>query len=157
MKRFLFIILTLAFLVPAYAATPDSLTGIDTAKFVVDLNQGDAKKLKLRLSLILETIENIEENGVKTDVVVAVRGGASKFMLMTDAMVNYDEAKLKAEIFELTSKLAKKGVKLEQCAVALRILKIDPKEVHPKFEVVKNGYVSLIGYQNKGYALLPME
>lgn len=157
MRKLLFILLTLAFITPAYAATPDSLQGLNEAKFVVDLNQGDAKKLRLRLSLILETIKNIEEHGVKADVVVAVRGGASKFMLMTDAMVAYEEANIKAEIFELTSQLHKKGVKLEQCAVALRLLKIDPKEVHPRFEVVENGYVSLIGYQNKGYALLPME
>jgi len=156
MKRFLRFIIVVLLAFPAFAE-PDSLKGLQTAKFVVDLNQGNAKKLRLRLRLVLETLDNIEENGVKTDAVVAVRGGASKFMTMTDVLVNYEDVKIKAEIFNLTSELAKRGVKLEQCAVALRILKIDPKEVHPKFEVVKNGYVSLIGYQNRGYALLPME
>lgn len=156
MRKFLLIILVIAVAVNAFAR-PDSLRGIDSAKFVVDLNQGDAKKLKLRLSLILETMDHIEEHGVKTDVVVAVRGGASKFMLITDAMVDYNDSKIKGEIFNIISTLSKRGVKLEQCGVALKILKIDPKEVHPRFEVVKNGYVSLIGYQNRGHAILPME
>jgi len=156
MRYFLIVIFSILLTFTAHAR-PDSLKGIDTAKFVVDLNQGNAKKLRLRVQLILETMDNIEEHGVRTDVVVAVRGGASKFMTMTDALVDYEDTKIKADIFNLTSKLAKRGVKLEQCAVALRILKIDPKEIHPKFEVVDNGYVSLIGYQNQGYALLPME
>jgi len=156
MKYFIFV-LSIILLASIGFAQPDSLTGLKDAKFVVDLNQGDAKKLKLRLALILETMDNIAEEGVNPVVVVAVRGGASKFMTMTDIYVEYEDVRTKAEIFNLTSELAKRGVKLEQCAVALRLLKIDPKQVHPKFEIVKNGYVSLIGYQNRGYAILPME
>jgi intracellular sulfur oxidation DsrE/DsrF family protein len=157
MKKLLFILLTLALIVPAYAAAPASISGLDTAKFVVDLNQGDGKKLRLRLSLILETIENIEKYGVKADVVVAVRGVASEFMMDSRAMLDDRDAEIQKDVYALINKLSEKGVRLEQCAVALRLLKISPSEIIPKLTVVENGYVSLIGYQNKGYALLPME
>jgi len=157
MKKILFILLTLALIVPAYAATPSSISGLDTARFVVDLNQGTGKKLRLRLSLILETMEDIEKYGVKPDVVVAVRGTASEFMMKTRAMLDDNDARIQKDIHALINKLSERGVKLEQCAVALRLLKISPDEVLSKFTVVENGYVSLIGYQNKGYAILPME
>jgi len=153
MRYFLFI-LSMIILTSVGFAQPNSLKGLDTAKLVVDLNQGNAKKLKTRIGLILETMDNITEHGTKIDVVVAVRGGASNFMTINDDHIDEDEGKIKAQISNLTSELAKRGVKLEQCAVALRFLKIDAKEVQPKFKVVQNGYVSLIGYQNKGYAVV---
>ncbi|PLX70705.1 MAG: hypothetical protein C0602_04145 [Denitrovibrio sp.] len=156
MKRFLLVTFLILFTLTAYAR-PDSLQGVDTAKFVVDLNQARANILKTRLSLILETMDNIEDYAVKTTVVVAVRGPDSRFMTVNDSYIAPGDIELKADIAELLDKLVKRGVKLEQCAVALRMLNISKKDINPQIQVVKNGYVSLIGYQNKGYAILPME
>lgn len=157
MKKFLSLMLLIFLTALTGYAGSDSLKNLDTAKFVVDLNQGSAPKLKTRMSLILETINNIEEEGVKTDVVVAVRGPASRFMTVNDKYIAPEDKQIKADILKLAKALTERGVKLEQCAVALRFLHINAQEISPLFEVVKNGYVSLIGYQNKGYAFLPME
>lgn len=156
MKRFMIAVMALLLTVPAFAG-PDSLKGLKTAKFVVDLNQGKGNVLKTRLSLIMETMDNIKEEGVKPVVVVAVRGPASRFMTVSNGYIAPEDEAIKAEISALTDELAARGVKLEQCAVALRMLDISPSDVQSEFTVVKNGYVSLIGYQNQGYALLPME
>jgi len=156
MKKFLFFILIIALTVPAFAR-PDSLKGLQHARFVVDMNQGNANLLKLRLALVLETIENITADGVTPLVVVAFRGGATKFMTENDDYIVQEDLQAKAEIHKLISELSKKGVKLEQCSIALRMLGVDKKEVYPAVNVVQNGYVSLIGYQNQGYAILPME
>lgn len=156
MKKLFISFIIIIFGLSVYAE-PDSLKALETAKFVVDLNQGDGNRLKTRLSLILETIDNIAENGVKPVAAVAVRGPASRFMTVNDSYISPEDAKVKSEISALTDELRKRGVKLEQCAIALRFLYIKPEEIQPKFEVVKNGYVSLIGYQNRGYAILPME
>lgn len=156
MRKVIFMFLILALVLPAYAQS-NSMKGLTTAKFVVDLNQGNGNMLKLRLQLILETVDDIVGEGVIPDVVVAVRGGASDFMAVTDDYIDPKDIRVKASIAKLIDKLADRGVRLEQCAVALRMLGISPKEINPKLHVVQNGYVSLIGYQNKGYAYMPME
>jgi intracellular sulfur oxidation DsrE/DsrF family protein len=37
------------------------------------------------------------------------------------------------------------------------MLDLEVKDFLPQVEVVENGYVSLIGYQQQGYALLPLD
>lgn len=102
-------------------------------------------------------MDNIAESGVNPVVVVAVRGPASRFMTVSNSYIAPEDVKIKNEIANLTDELSKRGVKLEQCAIALRMLDISPNDIQPKLNIVQNGYVSLIGYQNQGYGILPME
>jgi intracellular sulfur oxidation DsrE/DsrF family protein len=53
------------------------------------------------------------------------------------------------------SKMAKDGIKLEICLVAARIFKVDPATILPEIKQEENGWISLIGYQAKGYSLIP--
>ncbi|WP_157067768.1 hypothetical protein [Desulfosarcina cetonica] len=52
---------------------------------------------------------------------------------------------------------AQNGFRLEQCAIAARAMKIDPVDFLPSIHLVQNGYVSIIAYQTRGYAYLPMD
>jgi intracellular sulfur oxidation DsrE/DsrF family protein len=49
------------------------------------------------------------------------------------------------------------GFRIEQCALAAAMLDIDPGDFLPAVKVVENGYISLIGYQQQGFALVPMD
>jgi intracellular sulfur oxidation DsrE/DsrF family protein len=49
------------------------------------------------------------------------------------------------------------GIRFQQCGLSLSNMKVDRADVLHDIEIVKNGYVSLIAYQNKGYALIPMD
>jgi intracellular sulfur oxidation DsrE/DsrF family protein len=49
------------------------------------------------------------------------------------------------------------GIVLEQCDIAARTFDVDPKDILPGIRVVDNGFVSMIGYQTKGYAVVPMD
>ncbi|MGE4267060.1 MAG: hypothetical protein AB7F25_06465 [Deferribacterales bacterium] len=118
MKTLLIALFILTLAIPAFVE-PDSLKGLKTAKFVVDLNQGEANKLKTSLSFILETMDNITESGVNPVVVVAVRGPASRFITISNSYVAPEDVKIKNEIADLANELSNRGVKLEQCAVAL--------------------------------------
>ena len=60
------------------------------------------------------------------------------------------------EIRELVAELKKKGVRIEVCAVATRVFKVDNSALIPDILLVGNVLTSLIGYQNKGYALIPV-
>ena len=51
--------------------------------------------------------------------------------------------------------MSKDGVKLEICLFAAEVFGVDPASVLPEIKRVGNGWISLIGYQSKGYALVP--
>jgi intracellular sulfur oxidation DsrE/DsrF family protein len=155
---FMFLFLTLSVL-PVQAAEnfSDSLTGLSKVNVVVDLNQSKSNLLDLRLKLIKQTYVQIKETGKTPDFVVAIRGGASVFMTKSDKYVDSSDAGLKKIIHERIKEMTKMGIRFQQCDVALNLLHIDSEDIIPEIEVVANGYVTLIGYQNKGYALLPME
>ncbi|MEC9491152.1 DsrE family protein [Flexistipes sp.] len=162
MKRI--IVSFIIFLLAAFSAqaqesenTPVSLKGVDTAEIVFDVNVGNPKLLSLRLKLIEKTLSDISSH-TKYRAVVAFRGAASDFMTKNDNHIEKDEKQIKKDIY-LRLKTLKNdyNVTLEQCAVAIGLRGISPEEIYDIINVVENGYVSIIGYQNQGYAFVPMD
>jgi intracellular sulfur oxidation DsrE/DsrF family protein len=123
----------------------EALTGLKSAKVIFDVRVADLEKLVFNLELFDETWEGLVAQGVKPEMVIAFRGAGVK--LLTTAAI--DE-----EALDLIRELKKKGVRLEACAVALRIFKVDPAGLLPEVKLVSNVLNSLIGYQNKGYAMV---
>lgn len=50
--------------------------------------------------------------------------------------------------------MKKDGVTLEVCDYALKVMGVDPASILPEVNHVGNGFISLVGYQAKGYSLL---
>jgi len=143
-----------------FAAGPDNaraLGGLKTAGVFFDVNTGSPQKLLLRLKLIEETVSSVAAAGVTPDVVVSVRGGASLFMTLGDKYLPAEDLPFKSDIQVQIRRLKTLGYRVEQCAVAVRLLKIDPQDIIPEVPLVGNGYISMIGYQNRGYAFVPMD
>ena len=46
---------------------------------------------------------------------------------------------------------------VEQCKVAAGLHDIDPEDFLPDIDLVRSGYISMTGYQAKGYSLVPMD
>ncbi len=65
-----------------------------------------------------------------------------------------DQAAL-AEIAATISEMSKDGIKLEMCLVAAKVFGVDPATVLPEIKAVPNGWISEIGYQARGYSLVP--
>lgn len=132
-----------------HAAPPlndqDALAGLTAARVIFDVRVPDNDKLIFNLELFAETREGLIKQGVTPEMVVAFRGPGVK-LLSRDAI---DE-----EVHDLIQDLQKKGVRFEVCAVAVRTFKADPGKLIPEVKLVANGFNSLIGYQNKGYAMI---
>ena len=135
----------------------DALKGLTTARAVFDINQGDPKILALRLRLIDETYRQMVEANANPRFVLTFRGQASLLLTQGDKYVAAEDLPMKQDIEQLLRKLKDQGMPLEQCAIAARLLSIDTADFLPEVKVVANGYVSLIAYQNRGYAFIPME
>ena len=87
---------------------------------------------------------------------LAFRGPAS---LLTQS----DTSRLKPEDRETAAKVAAKlkqlratpGIeRLDQCGIAMRGQKVDKAQVLPEVTIVENGWITLVGYQARGYAYI---
>ena len=134
-----------------------SLTGTTTAKIYFDVNVGIPAKLLLRLSLIDKTLSQLKAAGVKPDAVIAFHGKASKFITNGVLYIEDEEQTAKAEVHTWLETFANQGVHMEQCLIAANLHGIAPEDVRRELEVTQNGYISMIAYQNEGFALVPMD
>lgn len=94
--------------------------------------------------------------GLKPDFVIAFRGATVRLLTTeTWSFEEEDQATLNTARTMLRE-LKDGGVRLELCSVATSLYKVDNKTVLPELTLVDNTFVSLIGYQSKGYALVPI-
>ena len=135
----------------------NALKGMQGVKVYFDISLGDAPKLLLRMQLVDRTIRQLEESGVRVKTVIGIRGGASRYITRAEHYVLDDEIEYKKKIQGWISTFAKQGITIEQCIIAAEILDIEPGDFLPEVELVKNGYVSLVGYQAQGFGVIPMD
>jgi len=134
-----------------------ALAGLTTAKVVVDVNVGDPDLLLRRIELIDETYTQLLDAGVKPSFVVAFRGPATRYVTRGKGHVAPEDQAVKEQIQGWIRQFHENGFVLEQCAIAARGQKVPAEDILPEITVVQNGYISLVVYQNKGFALLPMD
>ena len=123
----------------------EALAGLKTAKVIFDVRVADLEKLIFNLALFGETLDGMVAQGVEPVTIVAFRGPGVKLL---------SSATLNEEAINLLRALKKRGVRFEACAVAMRTFKADPAGLIPEVNLVANVFNSLIGYQNKGYAMI---
>lgn len=134
-----------------------ALQGVKVGKGLFDINLSDAQKLPLYLGVIKETYAGLKAQGVKPDFVVAFRGTAVKLVSSERANLSAEQKEALLEADALIKELAKAGVRFEACAVATRLFGVENENILPQVKVVGNTFISLIGYQSKGYALIPIQ
>ena len=135
----------------------NALKGLKTVKVVCDVNVGEPKLLLQRLTLIDETYTQLIDAGIKPTFVVAFRGPATNYVTRGTGYVPPESRAIKKKIQGWVQQFSENGIVLEQCAIAARSLNVAFQDILPQITVVRNGYISIVGYQNKGYALLPMD
>src|SRR5690348_11547844 len=140
----------------AWAADDNSIAGLKDAKVAFDITAGEPGRLLNILNTIDETREGFLRHGVTPHFVLAFRGPA-RLLTQTDL------SRLKPEDRDTAAKVAAKlkqlkatpGIEgLAQCAIAMRGQKVDKDKVNPDVTVVENGWLTLVGYQAKGYAYI---
>ena len=134
-----------------------ALAHITTARVYYDVNIGLPTKLVTRLSLIDKTYEQLVGAGVAPEFVVGFRGKASYFVTRGDDYVFAEDVEAKRKVLKWIQTLKARGVTMEQCLIAASLQKVDPQDILPEIEIVQNGYISMIGYQAKGYSQIPMD
>jgi len=140
----------------AWAADDNPVAGMKEAKIAFDITAGEPNRMLLILDTIEETREGFSRQGITPRFVLAFRGPAS---LLTQT----DLSRLKPEEREAAAKVATRlkqlrrtpGIeRLDQCSIAMRGQKVDKAQISPDVTIVENGWITLAGYQAKGYAYI---
>ena len=155
-------LLMVIFLLPCIAfagqfTNADALKGLKTVKVVCDVNVGEPKLLLGRMELIDATYTQLLDAGIQPTFVVAFRGPATKYVTRGTGYVAPEDRAIKKKIQGWVAQFHENGFALEPCAIAARALNVSFGDILPQITVVQNGYISIVAYQNKGYALLPMD
>jgi len=149
----------LSFVVVANASGEDyeSLKGLKSVMAVFDVRINNPKSAALHLQLIHETFKDKDLTAVagKPTFVVVFVGPSVRLISKQREGFSPEEHTLLNEIVRTISDMSKDGIKFEMCLVAARVFGVDPASVLPEVQHVGNGWISSIGYQAKGYSLVP--
>jgi intracellular sulfur oxidation DsrE/DsrF family protein len=135
----------------------EALKGLKSVKAVFDVRVANPKSAALNLKLIHDTCKdkNIMAVTKKPAFVVIFMGPSVKLISKKKEGFSPEEQKILDEIARIVSEMSKDGIKIEICLFAAKVFGVDPASVLPGIKKVPNGWVSLIGYEAKGYSLVP--
>ena len=133
-----------------------ALSGVTAGRVVFDINTTLAGKLSLYLQVIRETHDDLKRQVVTPEMILDFRDKAVTLVTSDrqhQELTEYEDLdRVATQIKELQSV----GVRMEGCSIATRLYGVDNQTLLPGITPVGNTFVSLIGYQARGYALIPI-
>lgn len=134
-----------------------ALSGLKTGKAVFLVDIGDPAKLNFYLKIIQGTHRRMLDQGVKPDFVLVYIGPSVKYLSTSPS----DEVEASAggillDIESNVEALQQLRIRQEVCAVATAAFAIENDSLFESFNLVGDGFISLIGYQAQGYHLVPV-
>lgn len=144
----------------AFAEKPsdtEALENIEVGKVVWDVLASRPDRLLFYLKLIDETYNDLVRQDVEPDMVFIFHGRALQLIKSEEIDFLPKDKQAHQEALELISNLnARTGVRMEACSISARMQDIGNDGIISDVKMVGNTYVSLIGYQSKGYSVIPI-
>lgn len=135
----------------------DVVAALKEVTVYFDVNVGEPEKLAGRLQLIEKTHSDLIASGLTPRFIVGIRGKASNFFTKDDDRIAANDLPFKKKILARVAQFQAAGIRLEQCRLAADMQGLHEADFLPQLELVSNGYVAMIGYQQQGYAYVPMD
>ena len=134
-----------------------ALNGIKTAKSVFLIDFTDIKTTAFYLKIIEGTYDGFTRQGVKPKMVLVFIGKTVKFLSTKqdeDFEMEYEDELV--SIQNSIKKFSTLGVRMEVCAVATKVFKVDNNTIPKQMDIIADGFISLIGWQTQGHKLVPI-
>lgn len=129
-----------------------ALEGLESVRTVFLVNKATAGETARYLRGIRATHESLKKQDVTPDTVIVFLGPPVQFITTAPVAAIAEENSAALEsIAETASELKSLGVRMEVCAAATKHFGVDNATLLPGMEAVGNGFISLIGWQSKGY------
>ncbi|MFO7767328.1 MAG: DsrE family protein [Pelovirga sp.] len=133
-----------------------AFNGITTYNAVYQFTSGDPGVANRVFWAVKNSYEDttVRDLGLKPNIVVVFHGPVVN-LLSTNLAIFPDEVRGNVEQFQATIRQMKQdGVKFEVCLYAVKMAGVDEQTILPEIDPVDNGFVSVIGYQMQGYAVV---
>ena len=130
----------------------EALSGLTSVRAIYDVRTKDEKVLQFIFTVIRDTYDETMQQNVKARYVVSMRGPTVKLLVRS----RHGDPALQEKTAGLIKELNQRGIRLEACGYALNLFGVEPEDLYDGIVSVGNSLNSLIGYQTKGYALIPM-
>ena len=142
---------------PSLAGDYDNaLKGVKKFDAVFDFTHGDPEVANILLTAIDQVDDSQEVESLPNAPKLAIVFHDAAVHLLSTDRGKYDDAEW-AEVQKFQNALKEmkeRGVTMEVCQFALDVFGVDRGTVIPVIDQVPNGFVSVIGYQEQGYALV---
>ena len=150
------VFLVLASLSFASAEEYDAMKGVNSVKVIFDMRDGIPKIAAVHMKLIHDTYNQLTAMKKKPVFVVVFIGSAVKLISSNRTEFSAEEQKYLKEITDTISKMSEDGIRLEACLAAVNYFGVEPASIQSEIKQVPNGWISEIGYQARGYSLVPV-
>ena len=143
---------------PVQAGQYEALRGADRVDTVFDFREGDPAGALVHLSLAHETFKDkaLRKVSETPRFAVVFMGGAVRLLSSDRSAFTAEQKKTLEQMDGVISKMVTDGIKLEVCRYAVDFFGVDPESISSEIDMVPNGWISSIGYQANGYALVPI-
>ena len=129
-----------------------AFSGLNSTRAIYDVSSNDEKKLQFIFKVIRDTYDGATQQGVKQTTIVSMRGPTVRLLVRG----RQGDKVLQQETVELINELTERDIRLEACGYALNLFGVEPEDLYAGINAVGNSLNSVVGYQTKGYALVPM-
>ncbi len=129
-----------------------AFSGLTSTRAIYDVRSNDEKQLQFIFKVILDTYDEAIQQEVKQSTIVSMRGPTVRLLVRG----RQGDKVLHQETVTLINDLVQRNIRLEACGYALNLFGVEPEDLYAGIHAVGNSLNSLVGYQTKGYALLPM-
>jgi intracellular sulfur oxidation DsrE/DsrF family protein len=140
----------------ASSDTYDAMKGVNSVNVFFDMRDGNPQSAVIHLNLILDTYKDLVAMKKKPVFVVVFMGSAVKLISSDQNGFSAEDQKSLKEIAGIVSRMSETGIRTEVCLFAAKVFRVEPASILPKFERLENGWISEIGYQARGYSLVPV-
>jgi intracellular sulfur oxidation DsrE/DsrF family protein len=143
----------------AVSAEYPALEGIDGLKVVFDVSLGDPAMSNIVFGAMTEVYTDKTVLALKNPpkAVIVFHGPAVKLISTNrDGFEASDHEALDA-FADTIRRMKKDGVRMEVCVYALKVLGVDPATILPEIDHVGNGFISVAGFQARGYSLITVK
>jgi intracellular sulfur oxidation DsrE/DsrF family protein len=140
----------------AWAEEYEAMKGVDSANAIFDMRDGIPKIAAVHMKLIYDTYKELAAMKKKPVFVVIFMGSAVKLISSNRSEFSSEEHKYLDEIADTVSKMSQAGIYLEVCLAAVKYFGVESASIQSQIKQVGNGWISEIGYQARGYQLVPV-
>jgi len=155
---FFALLILAAVIMPANAQDYKSLEGINGVNTIFDFRDSTPASALGHLSLVHKTYKDKAIRSIEAapEFVVVFMGQSVKLLSSDRKEFSEKERNTLKKMDNVISAMAEDGIRLEVCLVAVSSFGVAPESIAPEIDRVPNGWISSLGYQANGYALIPV-